>query len=91
MAVKGVDIISKRESLDLSFDRDAHIEEVNTISEREKGIAIHAVLSKVNSKNDIESVANQLEIKGIVPSSIKTEIIDLINNLFTIPQVAELV
>ena len=89
MAVKGVDIISKRESLDLSFDRDAHIEEVNTISEREKGIAIHAVLSKVNSKNDIEPIANQLEIKGIVPSSIKTEIIDLINNLFTIPQVAD--
>ena len=86
--VKGVEVISKRESLNLSFDRNAHIEEFNTISEREKGIAIHAVLSEVNSKNDIEAVANQLEKKGIVPSSIKSEIIVLINKLFNIPQVA---
>ena len=85
--VKGVEVISKRESLNLSFDRNAHIEEFNTISEREKGIAIHAVLSEVNSKNDIEAVANQLEKKGIVPSSIKSEIIVLINKLFNIPQV----
>ena len=55
---------------------------------QEKGIAIHAVLSAVNSKNDIELVANNLETKGIVPSSIKSEIIVLINKLFTIPQVA---
>ena len=86
--VKGVEVISKRESLNLSFDRNAHIEEFNTISEREKGIAIHAVLSEVNGKNDIEAVANQLEKKGIVPSSIKSEIIVLINKLFNIPQVA---
>ena len=86
--VKGVEVISKRESLNLSFDRNAHIEEFNTISEREKGIAIHAVLSEINSKNDIEVVANQLEVKGIVPSSIKSEIIVLINKLFNIPQVA---
>ena len=86
--VKGVEVISKRESLNLSFDRNAHIEEFNTINEREKGIAIHAVLSLVYSKNDIEAVANQLEKKGIVPSSIKSEIIVLINKLFNIPQVA---
>ena len=86
--VKGVEVISKRESLNLSFDRNAHIEEFNTISEREKGIAIHAVLSEVNSKNDLQAVANQLEKKGIVPSSIKSEIIVLINKLFNIPQVA---
>ena len=33
-------------------------------------------------------MANQLEKKGIVPSSIKSEIIVLINKLFNIPQVA---
>ena len=86
--VKGVEVISKRESLNLSFDRNALLEEVNTISEREKGIAIHAVLSKVNSKNDIETVTNHLETKGIVPSSIKAEIVILVKRMFDIPQVA---
>jgi len=87
--IKGTDVVSKRENLNLSLDRNAHIEDVNTISEREIGIVVHSILSKVQTQEEVSQVADELETKGVLPISIKDEVVKLVNDVFGINQVSD--
>jgi len=85
--ITGADVISKREDLNLSLDKEAHTEDIDTISEREKGIVVHTILSKIKSKNEVQQVADEMESKGILQLSIKEEVAQLVNAIFGINQV----
>lgn len=78
----GVQLSSLRESLDLSFDNEAFLDELEVYDEKEIGIGVHMVLSVVQKESEVEEQVDTLIGLGKISELARNKIIKLVKNVF---------
>lgn len=85
----GVQVKSLRQNMDISFDREAFIEDLEDTNEREIGVGVHNVFAEIQDSKDVERVVDNLVNNGTVNEKIRARVIELVNNAFKIDSIRE--